>query len=209
MSPTPVKPADIACACGACAFTVADGKITMKILCGCEDCRQALQWGHSKGGVKPDPLPQLVYFRSDVIDVKGRDKMIAVQLRENALSTRVYCTSCYSVLGVDAPAYMDSVFLNFPKHCVNGGDLDAPLSLMLFMHDYHESLGPVPEDKVPVFQSLRFPQEQERLFAIEASANTWWKKPTEPPTGMRFSSLIKSLGPPLILNRDRDKEVLV
>lgn len=203
MQGSKTMPANISCACGTCSLTVADGKITMKILCGCEDCRQALEWGHTKGGAKPDPLPELVYFRSDIIDVKGREKMIAVQLRKDALSTRVHCTSCYSVLGVDAPAYMDSVFLNFPKHCVNGGDLNAPLSLMLFMHDYPESPGPVPEDKVPVFQSLRFPQEKERLFAIKAAADTWFKEPTEPPTGMRFSTLIKSLGPPLVLNLGR------
>ena len=44
--------------------------------CGCEDCRQALQWAYKNGGIKPDALPRWYYMRSDIIDVKGRDKMI-------------------------------------------------------------------------------------------------------------------------------------
>jgi hypothetical protein len=183
MPSTEKRPPKIACTCRACELTLADGKTTLHILCGCEDCRQALQWGHKNGGVKPDPLPQVYYMRSDIIDVRGRDKMIAVKLREDGVSRRVYCTNCYSVLGVDHPAYNDNVFLSFPKHCVNSGDLTAPLSLMLFMNDYSESIGPIPDDKVPVFQSLRFPQEMDRILSIEAAANTWSKEPAEPPKG--------------------------
>ena len=51
---------------------------TLQMLCGCEDCRQALQWGYKNGGAKPKPLPRLYYMRSDIIDVKGRDKMVVV-----------------------------------------------------------------------------------------------------------------------------------
>jgi len=63
----------IACTCGACEFALADGKATLHMLCGCEDCRQALQWGHKNGGTKSTPLPRIYYMRSDIIDVKGRD----------------------------------------------------------------------------------------------------------------------------------------
>src|SRR5215472_110729 len=73
--------AKISCKCGACELTLADGKSTVSFLCGCEDCRQALQWGFINGGVKPDPLPRLYYMRSDIIGVKGRNKMIVVKLR--------------------------------------------------------------------------------------------------------------------------------
>ena len=132
------KAAKISCKCGACEFTLADEKSTVSFLCGCEDCRQALQWGFKNGGVEPDPLPRLYYMRSDITDVKGRDKMVAVKLREDGRSTRVYCTNCYSILGVDNPSYRDNIFLNFPEHCINPdspdemafGQLRAPISIV-------------------------------------------------------------------------------
>jgi len=77
--------AKISCKCGVCELTLADGKSTVSFLCGCQDCRQALQWGFKNGGVKPDPLPRLYYMRSDIIDVKGRNKMISVKLRERLI----------------------------------------------------------------------------------------------------------------------------
>ena len=66
--------------------------------------------GVKNGGVKPDPLPRLYYMRSDIIDVNGRDKMIVVKLREDGRSRRIYCTTCYSILGVDHPGYKDTSF---------------------------------------------------------------------------------------------------
>jgi hypothetical protein len=76
------------------------------------------------------------------------------------------------------------------------------------MHDYSESIGPIPDDKVPVFQSLRFPQEMDRLLSIEAAANTWSKEPAEPPKGITFTALIESLGPPLVLNLEKGRDLL-
>jgi hypothetical protein len=35
------KEAKLACTCNACELTLADGKATLHMLCGCEDCRQA------------------------------------------------------------------------------------------------------------------------------------------------------------------------
>lgn len=178
----------------------------MHLLCGCEDCRQALQWGFLKGGEKPDPLPKAYYMRSDIIEVKGRDKMLVVMLREDGLSRRVYCKNCYSLIGIDHPDYKDNVLLIFPGHCINNCDLTTPLSCMLFMQDYSEDVGPIPDDKVPVFQSLRFPQELDRLMSIESAAITW-REATEPPDGITFAALIESLGPPLVLNLERGKNL--
>jgi hypothetical protein len=207
MSATAGTRATITCRCGRCALGLADGMPTMHILCGCEDCRQALQWGHAKGGARPDPLPSLHYMKSDIIDIKGRDYMIAVKLREDGRSRRVYCRECHSVLGVDHPVYKDRVFMNYPKHCVTAGCLDVPVSLMLFMHDYPSELGPVPEERVPVFQSLRFVQEQDRLRLIEGIANCWFKEREQPPVGMTFTALIASLGETLVLNLPRGERV--
>jgi hypothetical protein len=144
---------------------------------------------------------------SNIVDVKGRDKMVVVKLLEDGVSRRIYCANCYSVLGTDHPAYKDNVFLSFPKHCVNDGDLTAPLSAILFMNDYSESIGPIPVENVPVFQSLRFPQELDRLFSIEAAADTW-REPMEPATGITLGALIESLGPPLVLKLQKGKDLL-
>ena len=89
-------------------------------------------------------------------------------------------------------------------HCVNSGDLTAPLSAILFMNDYPESIGPIPVEDAPVFHSLRFPQEVDRLFSIAAVANSF-KPPTEPTKGITMGALMESLGPPLVLNLEKVK----
>jgi len=201
------KGAKISCKCGACELSLADGKSTVSFLCGCEDCRQALQWGFKNGGVKPDPLPRIYYMRSDITDVRGRDKMIAVKLREDGRSTRVYCTKCYSILGVDHPGYRNNIFLIFSNHCENTGDLTVPLTAMVQMIDYSERIGPLPVEDVPVFHTFRFPQERARWLSIPAVANAF-REPTEPIKGITMSALIESLGPPLVLNLERGKDLL-
>jgi hypothetical protein len=75
------------------------------------------------------------------------------------------------------------------------------------MNDYSESIGPIPVDNVPIFQSLRFPQEVDRLLAIPAVANSF-KPPTEPIAGITMSALMESLGPPLVLNLEKGKDLL-
>jgi len=86
---------------------------------------------------------------SDIIEVRGKEFMKSFQLREvdpelMGASRRIYCTGCYSILGVDHEAYEDNVFLNFPKHCENKGDLSAPLTAYVMMVDYTEEIGPRP-----------------------------------------------------------------
>lgn len=179
----------------------------MSFLCGCEDCRQALQWGFTKREVKPDPLARAYYMRSDIIDVKGRDQMIAVKLRKDGRSTRVYCKNCYSILGTDNPAYRNNIFANFPKHCTNTGDLTVPLTAIVHMIDYSEGIGPLPAEEVPVFHTFRFPQERQRLYSIPAVANAFRER-TEPARGITMRALVESLGPPLVLNLEKGKDPL-
>jgi hypothetical protein len=201
------KEAKISCKCGVCELTLADGRSTVSFLCGCEDCRQALQWGFKNGGVKPDPLAHAYYMRSDITDVKGRDKMIAVKLREDSRSTRVYCTDCYSIVGIDHPAYRNNIFAIFPKHCMNTADLTVPLTAIVHMIDYSEKIGPLPVEEVPVFHTFRFPQERARWLSIPAVASAF-REPTEPTNGTTMRALIESLGPPLVLNLEKGKDLL-
>ena len=159
-----------------------------------------------KGGVEPDPLPRLYYLRSDIVDVKGKDHMKAFKLREDGRSTRISCIECYSVLGVDHPVYQNNVFLNFPKHCNNGGDLSIPLSAYIHMADYSDD-DPLPTGDVPLFMSTRFPQERQRLFSLPEVANAF-KEPTESIRGMTLTSLIESLGPVTVLDLVKGESVI-
>ena len=192
-----IKEAVIACKCGSSALTIADGKAILCFECGCEDCRQALHWGHKNGGVEADPLPRVYYMRSDIVGIKGKANMKAFKLRKDGRSTRIHCIKCYSVLGVDHPVYESNVFLNFPKYCNNGGDLSTPLAAYIHMADYSDD-DPFPTEDVPLFVSIRFPQERQRLLSIPAVRNAF-KKPTEPIKGMTLTSLIESLGSVTVL----------
>ena len=63
--------ATITCTCGRCSMTLADDRATCRLRCGCEDCRQALAYGHLMGGAAPELLPEAVYMRSDILAVTG------------------------------------------------------------------------------------------------------------------------------------------
>ena len=190
--------ATVDCLCGKCGVTLADGKAKIKFQCGCQDCRQALNFGHKHGGVKPDPLPELLYMPADVIEVRGREYMKAYRLRDDdpdvlGMSTRVYCRECFSIIGVDHPIYEDAVFLNFPKHCDNQGDLSVPLTAYIMMIDYTEEIGPLPTEDVPLFTTGRFQQELDRIFSIPVVAETFVRS-SGSLKGQSFSSLISELG---------------
>ena len=43
----------ISCSCGKCELVLNERRAKFAALCACEDCRQALSWGASKGGDKP------------------------------------------------------------------------------------------------------------------------------------------------------------
>ncbi|MEO1848282.1 MAG: hypothetical protein ABGY05_13015 [Pseudomonadota bacterium] len=189
----------IECQCGKCALTIADKAATLFLRCGCVDCRQALWWGHAHGGAKPEPLPRLFYLRSDIVDIAGKSYMKAYKLRSTGESTRIYCSQCYSVLGVDHPTYQNNVFLNFPDHCTNHGDLSRALSAYLNMSGYSAAIGPLPTEDVPLFVSTDSAPERQRFLSLSDVAHSF-KEPSGPPSGVTLASLIESLGAVTILN---------
>ena len=201
----------ISCKCGKSEITLADGKAKLKLQCGCMDCRQALEYGFINGGVRPDPLPELYYMPSELTGVRGKDFMKAFRLREDdpnvtGMSTRIYCTECYSILGADHPAYQSNVFVNFPKHCENSGDLSAPLSAYVMMTDYSENIGPLPTEDIPLFTTFRFQQEAERFFAMPVIADAFCAR-TEPLKGITFSQLVDELEPVTVLGLEKGEKL--
>ena len=194
----------IGCQCGKCEITVADNRAVQYFRCGCEDCRQGIEWGAVKSTVKPDQLPHGYYIPADIISVEGKEFMSAYKLREDGRSTRLYCNQCWSLIAVDHPAYQSNVFLIFPKHCVAECDLSVPLTAILFMKDYPKEYEPPPEDDVPLFYSFEYDQERNRFLSLPTVANTF-KQRTDPLKGINFTALIDSLGTPKILDLEKGK----
>jgi len=113
---------------------------------------------------------------------------------------------CYSILGVDHPVYQSNVFLNFPKHCNNGGDLSIPLVAYIHMADYPDD-SPLPTEDVPLFVSALFSQERQRLLSVPEVGNAF-REPTEPIRGLTLTSLIESLGPVTVLDLVKGETVI-
>ena len=197
----------IGCKCGKCEITVADKRAVQYFRCGCEDCRQGLEWARIKGGDKLDQLPHLYYIPADITSVKGKDFMEVYKLRCHGRSTRLYCGSCYSLMGVEHPNYQSNVFLIFPKHCQTDCDLSVSLTAIICMIDYPEDYNSPPEDEVPLFYSREFKQEQKRWSQIPLVA-TNFKPRTQPLKGISFTQLIEDVGPPTILNLEKGKRLM-
>lgn len=190
---------DIRCTCGRCVISLCPAFPQLSLLCGCEDCRQALAWGAAQGGRSADPLPHLFYIRSDITKVKGLEFMQPVQLRGEAKSTRVYCTTCYAVLAVDHPGYQDHVFMFFKGHCDTSSDLTLKPSAAIYMNDYRDKPIPdIPAD-IPVLQSFQDPKDQKRFRALPAVRDSF-RMPAEPAEGQSLRELIPNMQPLRVLN---------
>ena len=194
----------IGCQCGKCEITVADNRAVQYFRCGCEDCRQGIEWGAVKSTVTPDQLPHGYYIPADIISIKGKEFMSAYKLREDGRSIRLYCNQCWSLIAVEHPAYQSNVFYILPKHCVTSCDLSVPLTAILFMKDYPEDYESPPEDDVPLFYSFEYKQERQRFSSLPTVANTF-KRRTGPLKGINFTELIESLGTPKILDLEKGK----
>ena len=197
----------ITCYCGSCSLTLADGEATCFFQCGCNSCRQKIQFGQANGGRECSPLPKLVYLPSFIDAVDGQHLMQAFKLREGAGSTQVYCTSCWAIIGVDHVGYPDNIFMNFPEFCINNGDFSVPLAAYINMLDYGDDIGPEPLEDVPLFESVRYKQERERLFRIPDTKRTF-TAPDDPVQGYTFRSLLAEIGAPTTLNLEEGVDVL-
>lgn len=144
-----------------------------------------IKWGAERGGKSPQQLPQLVYIRSDIISVIGDRYMKAFQLRNPAKSTRVYCTNCYSILGINHPTYSNNVFMFFPHHCEADLDLSIKPCTAIHMSSYpYEERADIP-DEIPVFYNWDYSQERDRFFSITELEKAF-KKPLNPSIGENF-----------------------
>ena len=189
----------ISCLCGECELTLSKHRPMMSLFCACKDCSQAMKWCAVHGGKAPPQLPKIIYARSDIVSVRGKSNMGAFQLRKNSTTTRIYCTKCFSILGVNHPVYSDNVFALYPQHCSADLDLSLDPCAAIFMISYdHEDNAEIPND-IPVFYKFDYPQEWNRFMSVEEVKNSF-RKPENPPIGKTFTELIDSLGEIKILD---------
>ena len=182
----------LSCHCGVCSLTLNDPVPRYSVLCACQDCRQALRWAAKYGGKAPEHLIKNVYLRSDISGATGKTHFLVTKLRADNDSVRVFCKECYSVIGVDHHAYENNVFLVMSEYCSANFDISIEPKAVLFLQDYPDEIAPVPSDTIPVFHSLKYPQERARLRSIEPISETL-APPKTPAIGISFRDLIADL----------------
>ena len=195
----------IECNCEKCKIFLNENKIYYSLFCGCEDCRQAGQWGHSKGGPLPDRLQKLIYVRSDIKDVEGIKYMHAYQLRDNSSSTRKYCKECHIIIGIDHINYKDIVFMLIPKLCKTDLDLSIKPVAAIFMNDYpYRDLSMI-GDGVLFLKDFKDENINKKYNALMSPLRAKYLKPK----GISFKQLIKKVEGVTVLNLKKGEEILL
>ena len=190
--------AEITCKCSRCKFSLNYTTPSLSLLCACEDCRQALAWGFEQGGIVPTDLPQLFYIRSDIRTIDGLEFMQPFQLRDNAKSTRVYCTKCFSILGVDHPGYRDNVFMFFKGFCCTNFDLSIKPSAVIYLKDCLRDKNYTIPDHIEKIWSFTS-EERIRFHSIPEVSNSLTEV-TRPAEGMTFREIIQKMPEIKVLN---------
>ena len=183
--------ANINCHCGACGFEIADRNPCLSLLCGCEDCRQALEWCARKGAVRPKSLPELIYVKSDILAVYGIQFIGAFHLRPEARSTRLYCKKCFSVIGVDHQSYNNNVFMFFKNHCSTTCDLSLNPAAAIYLKDLEEP------DEINKLKSIpliyTFSEAESRQFRSIEAVSKSFNDTNRPRSGQNLKSVIEQL----------------
>tara|TARA_B100000676_G_C17725243_1_gene653444 strand:- start:176 stop:754 length:579 start_codon:yes stop_codon:yes gene_type:complete len=190
--------ANITCHCEACGFTIMYGQPTLSLLCGCTDCRKALEWCAKKGGLEPGSLPELIYVKSDIVHDFGFEFMRAFQLRQKARSTRVYCKECFAIIGVDHKSYRDNVFMFFKNHCVTTCDLSIKPSAAIYLNDLKDAKKINKLKNIPLI--LSFTEKETQQFRSITAVSNSFREVIHPRRGKTLKSVIKSISKIEILN---------
>lgn len=142
-------PCEISCTCGRAALEFAHEGPVRRLLCGCCDCRQAMQWAESKGGpTAPHPLSDLYYLFNDCRVIRGGDTMVWVKLRADGRSARCIARCCYSTLAVDHPNYGARVVMIFADASHMGGVCEREVDGRVYLQDLSQQ----DRDGLPAFE---------------------------------------------------------
>jgi hypothetical protein len=188
----------IKCHCGRCSINLETEKVYRTLICVCEDCRQALEWAHKQGGVKPNDLPKLVYVDSDIESFSGLENMAAFQLRKGAKSTRIYCKECFSILAVDHPGYNSERFMFFENHCSTTLDTSLEPNAIIYLDHLPEGTKEKIPDDLPQFRDIDKPDQWEEFATLlEKTASP---SSVREGKGLRLYNLLDKIGHIEVLN---------
>ena len=189
----------ISCNCEKSQIYLNENIIYYSLLCGCEDCRQAGEWGHFKGGPEPEKLQKLIYVRSDIKKIVGKQNMHAYQLRRDARSTRIYCKKCYSIIGIDHHNYKDKVFMLIPQLCKTDLNLSIKPVAAIFMNDYpYKDLSMISDD-ILYLNDFENDEKNKKFDALMSPLRAKYQKPK----GISFRDLIKDVEGITVLNLEK------
>jgi hypothetical protein len=104
------------------------------------------------------------------------------QLRNKAKSTRVYCSKCFSILGIDHSTYANNVFMFLPDHCKTDIDLSITPCATLNISSYSYSEPAEIPANIPVFHNFDYAQESKRFLEIPEVYEAF-KEPIKPTVG--------------------------
>ena len=198
----------ISCHCGKCSFSLNQRKAVRSLLCGCEDCRQALEWGSTLGGKKPTGIERAVYVKSEISTVSGKESMRVVMLRENAKSTRIHCENCGAIIGIDHIGYSDNVFMFFPRHCSTDCDVSISPSAAIYLDDASEdAIASIPEEIPKIFNHSKNPEEKKLLYSLGPHKETF-SPPKTAAKGKTIREVISSIGNVEILNLEKGATIV-
>ena len=168
------------------------------MICACEDCRQALEWAHKQGGVKPNALPKLVYVDSNIESFSGLENMRAFQLRKGSKSTRIYCKECFSILAVDHPNYNNERFMFFENHCSTTLDTSLKPNAITYLDHLPEGSKEIIPTDLPQFRDLDKPDQWEEFSALlEKTAHP---SSASEGKGLRLHNILEKIGYIEVLN---------
>ena len=194
--------AKIECRCQKCKLHLNDNKIYYSLFCGCEDCRQAAKWGEKHGGKTPEKLQKLIYIRSDISNVEGKEFMKIFQLRKDARSTRIYCTSCYSIIGIDHPSYENNVFMLIPFLCKTNLDISIKPIAAIFMDDYPYEIPKELLKNILSYNNFKNKDREKEFDTILSSLKPNYRTAR----GKSLQNLIAELGKIEILSLEKGKD---
>ncbi len=194
----------IKCYCERCSIYLNDYRVFYSLYCACEDCRQAGEWGHTKGGRKPEKLQKLIYIRSDIKKIDGLDLMRSYQLRANAYSTRIYCKKCFSIIGIDHPNYKDTVFMIIPYLCKTNLNINITPVATIQMQDYIFKNKKKINSKILLMNDFKDTNLNKKFNKLMNQVRPRYRIPK----GISFKELLSKLGEPTILNLKKGEKLI-
>ena len=188
----------ITCHCERCSINLGVNNVYRTLICACEDCRQALEWAHKKGGEKPNDLPKLVYVDSNIESFSGLENMGAFQLRKGSKSTRIYCRECFSILAVDHPNYNNERFMFFENHCLTTLDTFLKPNAIMYLDHLPKGTKEIIPNDLPQFRDLDKPEQWKKFAALlEETASP---SSVKEGIGIRLYDILEKIGHIEVLN---------